>query len=109
MIFRFITIGLLLCLSASMPAPLADQGDKTAEQENYCKDPRTWGEWDALVAKYPDDMDVQALHALRIGLCMKIEQGSISLQEAIQLFDRAHKTVIRKRQQEAEESQGDKL
>jgi hypothetical protein len=64
--------------------------------DNYCKNPSSWTEWDALVEKYPDDMDVQTLHALRLGLCIKIEQGSITLKKAIDLFDRAHEMVIQK-------------
>lgn len=68
-----------------------------AAPENYCKDPVSWKEWADLVAKYPNDSDVQTLHALRIGLCAKIEQGSITLDEAIRLFDRAQRMVVEKK------------
>jgi len=68
-----------------------------AEPENYCKDPDSWAQWDALIAKYPNDKDVQTLHALRVGLCIKIDQGTITLKDAIDLFDRAHDMVIRKK------------
>lgn len=40
---------------------------------------------------------MQTLHALRVGLCVKIEQGSITLRDAIDLFDRAHNTVLQKK------------
>jgi hypothetical protein len=42
-----------------------------AEPKNYCHDEESWKEWDALVEKNPNDMEVQALHALRIGLCTR--------------------------------------
>ena len=70
------------------------------EPENYCKHKEAWSEWDALVAKCPDDMDLQMLHALRIGLCLKIEQGSIAFDMATDLFNRDHDMVIKKRQAE---------
>ena len=60
---------------ASEPAPLTP--------ENYCKDKNSWEAWNVLSKKYPNDLDVQTLHALRIGLCIKIEKGSITLKKAI--------------------------
>jgi hypothetical protein len=45
-------------------------------------------------------MDIQTLHALRIGLCFKIQRGSISLHDATKLFDNAHQLVIDKKQQQ---------
>ena len=70
------------------------------EQTNYCKDEKSWDKWEALVQKYPDDEDVQTLHALRIGLCFKIDQGTITFDMAVDLFNRAHEMVIKKKQSE---------
>jgi hypothetical protein len=53
-----------------------------AESENYWHDEKSWKEWDALVEKNPNDMEVQALHALRIGLCTKVDRGGITLDQA---------------------------
>jgi hypothetical protein len=53
-----------------------------AESENYCHDEKSWKEWDALIEKNPNDMEVQALHALRIGLCTKVDRGGITLDQA---------------------------
>ena len=73
----------------------------TAEEtENYCKDKESWKEWDMLVQKYPNDSDIQTLHALRIGLCIKIERGSITFQQASDIFNRAHEMVIKKKTSE---------
>ena len=70
------------------------------EAENYCKDKESWNEWDMLVQKYPNDSDIQTLHALRIGLCIKIERGSITFQQANDIFNRAHEMVIKKKTSE---------
>jgi hypothetical protein len=73
-----------------------------AQETNYCHDPESWKEWDALVEKYPGNMDIQMLHAVRIGLCKKIEDGSISFETASDAFNELHETVY-KRAQEAQQ------
>ena len=54
-------------------------------------------EWDALVDKNPNDMEVQALHALRIGLCVKVDRGRITLNKATEIFESAREAIIQKR------------
>ena len=71
---------------------------------NFCHDESTWQQWIELVRKNPGDDQLQMLHALRIGLCIKIEQGSISFDRANQLFNRAHESSIEQRRQEEERS-----
>ena len=68
-----------------------------AESENYCHDKESWKEWDTLVEKNPNDMEVQALHALRIGLCVKVDKGQITLEQATQIFESAREAIIEKR------------
>ncbi len=77
------------------PPVLADEiiGEGT-EPKNYCNDPKTWAIFENLCAKNPDDEAVQALHALRIGLCKKVEDGSITLPLAVDIFDRVHQIVL---------------
>ena len=71
-----------------------------AETENYCHDQDSWKEWDELVEKYPNDHEVQALHALRIGLCVKIDRGSITVEQAIDIFESAPEAILDKRKNE---------
>ena len=68
--------GIVLLLGLVFSSSLA----YTEEQENYCLDKESWKEWDDLARKYPNDENVQALHALRVGLCLKIKQGSITFE-----------------------------
>ena len=69
----------------------------TAAEENYCQDKESWKEWDELVAKYPGDTDIQTLHALRLGLCAKVQRGDITVQQAIKIFESARTAIINKK------------
>jgi hypothetical protein len=80
----------------------------TEEPTNYCLDKESWKEWETLVRKYPNDEDLQTLHALRLGLCVKIEQGSITFEQATDIFNRAHQMVIQ-RTKSAQERKSPKL
>ncbi len=71
-----------------------------AESDNYCLDQESWKEWDALVERNPNDMEVQALHALRIGLCVKVDKGEITLDKATQIFESAREAIIQKRKED---------
>ena len=73
------------------------------QPHNYCNDEESWKEWDDLVIKYPDDMDIQALHALRVGLCIKVRNGTISFAMATDIFNRMHEMVIAKKKFESRE------
>jgi hypothetical protein len=95
--------GILLIISLLLSLGIAFAG----EDENYCKDPESWSEWNALVEKYPNDQDVQILHALRIGLCAKIKQGSITFEEANDLFNRANEMIIEKKSAERDRERKD--
>ena len=59
----------------------ADEGEK------FCNDPKAWEHFNSMVEEYPTDIAVQILHALKIGLCQKIQNNSISPSEAIDLFN----------------------
>jgi hypothetical protein len=67
-----------------------------AQDKNYCRDKESWKEWDELVQKYPHNMDIQMLHAVRIGFCKKGENGSISFETAREVFNHLHESVYKK-------------
>ena len=72
----------------------------TLAAENYCKDPESWKEWEALVRKYPNDLDLHYLHPLRIGLCAKVERGELTVEQATDSFERARDAIIEKKKAE---------
>ena len=71
-------------------------------QQNYCHDPESEKKWEKLANKYPENMDLQLLHAIRIGLCKKVEYGTISFQNASIIFNRLHIQLIEKIKREIE-------
>ena len=80
-------------------------GFVSAESENYCHDKESWKEWDTLVERNPNDMEVQALHALRIGLCAKVDKGGITIDQAIEIFESAREAIIQKRKEDQKREQ----
>ena len=74
-----------------------------AQDENFCHDKKSWKEWDDLARKYPQDMDVQMLHAARIGFCKKIEDGTISFEMANDIFNQLHESVLKKSKEQQEQ------
>ena len=62
--------------------------------------PQAWDHINSMVEKDPNDIPLQILHALKIGLCVKIEQNSISSPEAIHLFNDMVDTMASKREEE---------
>ena len=51
-------------------------------------------EWEALIREHPDDMQIHALHALRIGLCFKVDRGDISISQATVIFENMRSALI---------------
>ncbi len=76
-----------------------------AESPNYCHDKDSWKEWDALIEKNPNDTEVQTLHALRIGLCVKVDRGEITLDRATEIFESAREAIIQKRKEDQKREQ----
>lgn len=71
-------------------------GPTSGEEQvkNYCHDPAAYQQWEKLVRKHPEDMELQALHALRIGLCLKVDRGDLSVSQATDIFERMREALI---------------
>ena len=50
-----------------------------AEEKNYCEDLEENARWEALIQKHPGDLQIHALHALRLGLCSKVDRGDLTV------------------------------
>ena len=74
-----------------------------SDDSKFCNDPPHWEHFNNMVAESPDDIPLQILHALKIGLCVKIEQNSISTQQAIGLFYDMIDTAANKRGENEEQ------
>ena len=64
-----------------------------ADDSTFCYDQNTLEYFESMTKKYPDDIPLQILHGLKIGLCVKIDQNSITESEAINLFNDMVDTV----------------
>lgn len=64
-----------------------------AEGENYCKDEEANQKWMDTVEEYPKDYALQAIHAIRLGLCEKIERGEITLEQGTLWFQDLFQTM----------------
>ncbi len=75
---------------------------------NHYKNPNASLEWVALIEKYPDDMSLQVLHALRLGLSMKVERGDIALDEATEIFEKIKMSYIKAQKEDQLEDNAEK-
>ena len=73
------------------------------EERNYCNDPEANTEWEVLVSKYPADLQIHALHALRMGLCFKVHRGDIDLNQATEIFENMRLALIKAKEWKMEE------
>jgi hypothetical protein len=89
-----IIVILILLLFLSFPVCANDQ--------SFCDDTNIWDRFNAMVEKNPNDIPLQILHALKIGLCVKIEANSITTTEAMNLFNDMVDTVANKRGEQEE-------
>jgi hypothetical protein len=69
-------------------------------ETNYCHDPKANAEWEELIENHPNDMQVQALHALRIGLCQKVDNDVLTIPKATKIFEDMRKALIKHRSRE---------
>jgi hypothetical protein len=60
-----------------------------------------------LIQKYPNDMQVHALHALRLGLCFKIERGDITVNQGTDIFENMRTALIESKEKHKEKQSED--
>jgi hypothetical protein len=55
--------------------------------ENQCHDADKIKEWEGIIAKHPTNPLLVKLYGMRIGLCKAVDDGKISLDTAIDVFE----------------------
>ena len=68
--------------------------------ENQCHDPAVWAKMDALLKQVPNDPLVIRTYALRRGICDLVDEGQISLENGIRIFDIERQRAIMERSME---------
>ncbi len=60
-------------------------------------------QWEATVKKHPDDMQIHALYALRLGLCFEVDRGDLTVDQATEIFENMRSALIDAKAREVEE------
>ncbi len=79
----------------------------SAEEKNYCNDSDTNIQWEALIQEHPDDMQIHALYALRLGLCFEVDRGDLTVDQATEIFENMRSALISAKAREMEEGLGE--
>ncbi|MGH8501759.1 MAG: hypothetical protein ACREVE_04675 [Gammaproteobacteria bacterium] len=92
---KFILLCALWLMSSSAPA-----------SENYCRNPAVDAEWERLLVRHEGDPAFTYLYSLRQDLCDKVDQRTITLNDAIDHFEAERQRVIDERQERLQERRG---
>jgi hypothetical protein len=68
-------------------------------ETNYCHDQATNEQWEQIKRKHRGERDVEALYALRVELCQKVDAGTLTVREATDRFETEREKVIRERRE----------
>lgn len=100
---------LLIALTSALMNAWADnkpmssktvQPAKQKESINYCSNKDKAKEWEGMRLKYPADLGILHLYALRIGLCQSVDNKKMSLETAIDVFNIEHQKLFLERAQQ---------
>ena len=84
---------ILLTLVVLFPAQL------WASDETYCDEVANWQDWEERITKSPNDIALQTLHALWMGLCVKVQRHELSVDKADDIFEQVRRGLVRKHQE----------
>ena len=78
-----------------------------AEEKNYCEDTDANIQWEVLIQNNPDNIQFHALHALRLGLCFKVDRGDLTVDQATEIFEKMRSTLFNEMANEMEKELND--
>lgn len=92
---KFITLAAVL-LFVLISAPELVHSETTEDEYNtdYCHDPKELELWKRIIDKHRHNDEVQGLHALWIGLCIKVEMRQLTSGRADEIFEKERIRVI---------------
>jgi hypothetical protein len=81
--------------------PLSVFAAEANEHDNsYCKDPAPLQQWAKILKENPDSDAVVALHALWVGLCVKVEMHNLTTNRAQDIFEGFQNGIVESAQME---------
>ncbi len=84
-----IAISLILLSSGTA---VSEQPDEYNNE--YCRDPEEIARWQRILEDNRGNDNVQALHALWLGLCVKVEPRQLTVDRANEIFEKARTAVM---------------
>lgn len=72
-------------------------------ENDFCNDQNADILWETLIQESPDDMQIHTLHALRIGLCSKVDRGDLTIDQVTEIFENMRRALIDEDKREMEE------
>ena len=75
----------------------------------YCHDPVELQKWEQMLTNDPDSEPLAAIHALWIGLCVKVEAQQLTTMQANRLFERFRDALIEQIQQQDPSPDGKRI
>ena len=99
---KIFALALVLVLGA-VAVNAEDQKQKENEKElleideydnSFCKDPVELERWHTIVSNNMGNDSIQALHAMWIGLCVKVEAKEIRTNRANSIFNNAKDIIV---------------
>ena len=80
-IVRLLSFLLLVPGPVSASIPATETTDRT-----YCEDEGTRRDWEERTANTPGDSDLQMLHTVWLGLCVKIQREGLAVDQATDML-----------------------
>lgn len=98
-IIIIITLSILPFSYSSILAQTPTLNDK-GEDRNYYNGPGGSLEWESLTRRYPDDMMIRSLRALKYGLRSKLDKGDLDISQAAAIYKKMKKALINKKEKD---------
>ncbi len=91
---------LIFCLLLTIFLP--SFGIANEYNSDYCHDPAELHKWEQMLTNDPDSEPLATIHALWIGLCVKVEARQLTTRQANRVFERFRNALIEQiKQQES--------
>lgn len=93
----------LLFFSSPTSAIAAEENpppDPRTDPDNYCYQQKAWDDIEKLRQDAPNDPLVIRMYAMRKGLCALIEEGKITLEQGVEIFELERSRTLIERQRE---------
>jgi hypothetical protein len=98
---------LIFCLLLTIFFPSFGSADEY--NTDYCHDPVELKKWEQMLTNDPNSEPLATIHALWIGLCVKVEARQLTTIQANRLFERFRDALIEQIKQQESSPEGENI